>query len=172
VQLGIFAERAETNPSVAPGLFADASQEVILAIDELRELAHGIHPSELRDLGLARAVRSIALRSALPIQVVELPDVRLDPITEAAAYFLVLEALANARKHAHAGAVTVRAVEQGGVLQIEIADDGIGGAQARPGSGLEGLLDRVEAVGGTLRIDSPAGEGTRILASIPAAPVS
>jgi signal transduction histidine kinase len=168
VQLGIFAERVQDNPGVAPGLLNDASQEVILAIDELRELAHGIHPSELRDLGLARAVRSIAMRSTLPIQLVELPDERLDPIAEAAAYFLVSEALANARKHAHAHAVRVRARARGGMLQVEIADDGVGGAHPTPGSGLEGLRDRVEAVGGTLRIDSPAGHGTRIRASIPA----
>jgi signal transduction histidine kinase len=170
VQLGIFAERAQTTPSVAPGLFNDASQEIILAIDELRELAHGIHPSELRDLGLARAVQSAALRSRLPIQVVDLPDERLDPIAEAAAYFLVSEALANARKHAQANTVTVGVVARNGVLTVEIADDGIGGASPRPGSGLEGLRDRVEAVGGTLRIDSPIGAGTRLLASIPATP--
>jgi signal transduction histidine kinase len=170
VQLGIFAERVEDDPRVAAGLFHDASQEVILAIDELRELAHGIHPSELRDLGLGRAVQSIALRSRLPIQLVELPDARLDPTTEAAAYFLVSEALANARKHAHADAVTLRAAARNGVLEVEIADDGVGGAHPKPGSGLEGLRDRVEAVGGTLRIDSPAGEGTRILASIPTPP--
>ncbi|HEX5621448.1 MAG TPA: MASE1 domain-containing protein [Solirubrobacteraceae bacterium] len=172
VQLGVFAERVRENPSVAPGLLDDASQEVILAIDELRELAHGIHPSELRDLGLARAVRSVAMRSTLPIHAVDLPDVRLDPVAEAAAYFLVLEALANARKHAHARAVTVRAATRGGILQVEIADDGIGGAHPNPGSGLEGLRDRVEAVGGTLRIDSPVGGGTRVLATIPATPLA
>jgi signal transduction histidine kinase len=170
VQLGIFAERVDTDPSVARGLFDDASQEIILAIDELRELAHGIHPSELRDLGLTRAVQSIALRSRLPIQVVELPAARLDPIAEAAAYFLVSEALANARKHAQASVVTVRAATRDGVLEVEIADDGVGGALPRPGSGLEGLRDRVEAVGGTLRIDSPADQGTRICAAIPAVP--
>jgi signal transduction histidine kinase len=170
VQLGIFAERVEDDPRVASGLFNDASREVILAIDELRELAHGIHPSELRDLGLGRAVQSIALRSRLPVQLVELPDVRLDPTTEAAAYFLVSEALANARKHAHADRVTLRIAARDGILQVEIGDDGVGGAHAKPGSGLEGLRDRVEAVGGTLRIDSPAGHGTRVLASIPTAP--
>ena len=172
VQLSIFAERVETNPSVAVGLFKDAGQEVIVAIDELRELAHGIHPSELRDLGLARAVQSIALRSTLPVQVVALPDERLDPIAEAAAYFLIAEALTNARKHAQAGTVIVRAAARGGVLQVEIRDDGVGGARAARGSGLEGLRDRVEAVGGTLRIDSPAGKGTRLSASIPAAPAA
>jgi signal transduction histidine kinase len=160
----------QDNPSVAHGLLNDASQEVILAIEELRELAHGIHPSELRDLGLARAVRSIAMRSTLPIQAVELPDVPLDPTAEAAAYFVVSEALANTRKYAHAKAVTVRAAARNGVLQIEVVDDGAGGARPTPGSGLEGLSDRVEALGGTLRIDSPVGKGTRILASIPAAP--
>jgi signal transduction histidine kinase len=172
VQMGIFAERVEADPRVAAGLFNDASQEIILAIDELRELAHGIHPSELRDLGLARAVQSIALRSRLPIQVVELPDERVEPIAEAAAYFLVAEALANARKHAQAHAVTVRAAARDGVLLVEIGDDGVGGALPRTGSGLEGLRDRVEAVGGTLRIDSPVGDGTRIIASIPTAPAA
>jgi signal transduction histidine kinase len=172
VQLGIFAERAQTNPGVASGLLNDAAQEVIVAIDELRELAHGIHPSELRDLGLARAVHSIALRSTLPIQLVELPAERLDPIAEAAAYFLVAEALTNARKHARAQSVTVRAAAGEGMLQVEVGDDGIGGARATPGSGLEGLRDRVEAVGGTLRIESPPGKGTRLLAAIPAVPLS
>jgi signal transduction histidine kinase len=95
----------------------------------------------------------------------------VDPIAEAAAYFLISEALANARKYAQAEAVTVRVGTRDGVLEVEITDDGIGGAQPRPGSGLEGLCDRVEAVGGTLRIDSPVGEGTRLTASIPAAPL-
>jgi signal transduction histidine kinase len=170
VQLGIFADRAQTNPTIAPGLFNDAAQEMILAIEQLRELAHGIHPSELRDLGLARAVRSVALRSTLPIRFVELPEERLDATAEAAAYYLVLEALTNARKHARAKAVTVRAVVRGDHLRVEVTDDGVGGARQVPGSGLEGLRDRVEAIGGTLRIHSPAGAGTRIVASIPTTP--
>jgi signal transduction histidine kinase len=168
VQLGIFADRSRTNPSVAAAMFDDAGQEVLLAIDELRELAHGIHPSELTDLGLARAVHSVAMRSALPIRLLELPQQRLDPIAEAGAYFLVSEALTNSRKHAQPTAVWIRADVHGGALQVEVADDGIGGAHAAPGSGLEGLRDRVEALGGTMRIDSPVGHGTRIVASIPA----
>jgi signal transduction histidine kinase len=170
VQLGIFGDRAQANPSAAPDLFNDASHEVVLAIDELRDLAHGIHPSALRDLGLARALQSVALRSSLPIRLVELPDVRVDATAEAAAYFLVAEALTNSLKHASAEAVTVQAGVRRGVLHVEVDDDGIGGAREMAGSGLEGMRDRIEAVGGRLRIDSPTGRGTRILASIPVSP--
>jgi signal transduction histidine kinase len=170
VQLGVFAERVQANPSVAPGLFNDAAQEVMLAIDELRDLAHGIHPAELRDLGLARALQSIALRSMLPITIVEVPDVRVDPIAEAAAYFLVAEALTNTRKHARAEAITLRATVRGDVLRVAIEDDGAGGARTVPGLGLEGMRDRIEAVGGTLLIESPPGVGTQIVAEIPVSP--
>ena len=170
VQLGIFGERVQADPSVAAGLFDDASHEILLAIDELRDLAHGIHPSALRDLGLARALQSIALRSTLPIQLVELPDVRVDATAEAAAYFLVAEAITNSRKHAHAEAVTLRAGVRRGVLRVEVDDDGVGGARQLPGSGLEGMRDRIEALGGSLRIESPTGRGTRIVAAIPVSP--
>jgi signal transduction histidine kinase len=170
VQLGIFGERVQADPSVARGLFDDASHEVLLAIDELRDLAHGIHPSALRDLGLARALQSIALRSTLPIRVVELPEVRVDATAEAAVYFLVAEAVTNSRKHARAELVTVRAGVRDGVLLVEVDDDGVGGARQVPGSGLEGMRDRIEAVGGTLQIESPVGHGTRILAAIPVSP--
>jgi signal transduction histidine kinase len=93
----------------------------------------------------------------------------MPPEVEATIYFLVAEALTNARKHAQAHAVSVRATLRGGILHVEVGDDGIGGARATPGSGLEGLRDRVEAVGGTLRIDSPLRGGTLLTASIPAA---
>jgi signal transduction histidine kinase len=167
VQLGIYSERVHEDPRIAPGLFDDAAREVMLAIDDLRDLAHGIHPSELRDLGLARALQSIALRSTLPIRVVELPDVRVDDTAEAAAYFLVSEAVTNARKHARAETVTLRAARRDGCLHVEVGDDGVGGARPAPGSGLEGMRDRIEAVGGTVRIESPPGDGTRIVAEIP-----
>lgn len=170
VQLGLFAERARAYPQVSASLFDDAAHELSLAIDELRELAHGIHPSELRDLGLANAMRSIALRSTIPIRVVALPDRRLDAITEAAAYYVVAEAVTNSRKYAGADTVSVGAALQNDSLRVEVADDGIGGARLTRGSGLEGLRDRVEAIGGTLEIDSPVGAGTRIVATVPAAP--
>jgi signal transduction histidine kinase len=170
VQLRMYEDRAREYPDAAAGMFEDASHELTLAIDELRELAHGIHPSALTDRGLADALRAIALRSPLPIQLLEVPSSQLNATVEATAYFVVSEAIANARKYAGAATVQVRVGQSDGTLHIEVADDGRGGALARPGSGLEGLQDRVEAVGGTLKIVSPAGDGTRILATIPAAP--
>jgi signal transduction histidine kinase len=171
VQLGLYADRARAHPNVSADLFDDAAYELSLAIDELRDLAHGVHPSELRDLGLAKALHSIALRSTIPIRLVALPDTRLDATAEATAYYVVAEALTNARKHAGAASVSVRGEVSNGVLHVEVADDGVGDARPRRGSGLEGLRDRVEAIGGTLEIDSPAGEGTRIAAVLPAAPL-
>ena len=168
VQLGLFADRAREHPSVSADLFDDAAHELVLAIDELRVLARGIHPPELRDLGLPRALQAIALRSAIPIRLAALPDERLDATAEAAAYYVATEALANVRKHAQATEVTVRAEVRNGALCMEVADDGVGGARMTRGSGLEGLRDRVEAIGGTLEIDSPLGGGTRIAAAIPA----
>jgi signal transduction histidine kinase len=141
---------------------------VILAIDELRELAHGIHPAALTTYGLASAISGIAARSALPITLVELPSTRVDEAAEATAYYLFAEILANAQKHAHASSIRARATTTPRILHLEIADDGIGGATERPGGGLTGLRDRVEALGGTFTIDSPSGHGTRIAAAIPA----
>jgi signal transduction histidine kinase len=168
VKLRMNAERAESVNGSAGALLEDAADELSLAIDELRELAHGIHPSVLTDLGLANALRGIALRSTMPIRLVELPATRLDAIAEATAYFVVSEAITNARKHSGAELVSVRAAAARGVLRVEIADEGVGGARVAPGSGLEGMRDRVEAIGGTLEIDSPAGRGTRIAAELPA----
>ena len=170
VQLKMFAERVRESPSIAPGLLDDAGIELTLAIDELRELAHGIHPSALTQLGLAEVLRGLALRSAIPIRLLELPERRLDATAEATAYFVVAEAVTNARKHARPSAVSVRVAEARGVLRVEVADDGSGGAEIRPGSGLEGLRDRVEAIGGRLEVASERGRGTRVLARLPAKP--
>jgi signal transduction histidine kinase len=171
VQLGLFADRARAHPGVTADLFDDAAHDLVLAIEELRVLAHGIHPSELQDLGLARALQSIALRAtSMPIRLVALPHARVDAGAEAAAYYLVAEALANVQKHARSASAAVSAELSDGVLHVEVVDDGVGGARPRRGSGLEGLRDRIEAIGGRLEIDSPAGEGTRIVADIPAAP--
>ena len=168
VQLRLHEDRAREYPEAAAGMFDDASQELTLAIDELRELAHGIHPSALTDRGLAGVLRSMAMRSTMQIRLLELTDLRFDPSVEATAYYVASEAIANARKHAHADAVAVRVGVAHGKLRVEVADDGPGGAVATPGSGLEGLDDRVEAVGGTLEIDSPCGGGTRVVATMPA----
>jgi signal transduction histidine kinase len=163
------ADEAQQHPHRAPALFEEAGVEVSLAIDELRELAHGIHPAVLTDLGLATAIEVVAARSSVPIRLLELPSMRLDDTAEATAYFVFAEAVTNAQKYARASTIWVRATVVGGVLRIEVVDDGIGGAVQSPGSGLQGLSDRVEAVGGGLTIDSIAGHGTQIAAAIPVA---
>ncbi len=134
---------------------------------ELRELSRGIHPAILTDGGLAPALRALARRSAVPVRLdVRVPG-RLPERVEVAAYFTVSEALANVAKHAQASMVQVRAGLQGGALELLIQDDGIGEADPARGSGLIGLTDRVEALGGTIRISSQAGAGTRITVSLP-----
>jgi signal transduction histidine kinase len=166
--LGIAARRAREKPEEAPALFEEADAVLSEAIDELRAIAHGIHPAVLSDLGLARAIRSVASRSAVPVTLLDLPSARFDHIAEATAYYVVAEAIVNAQKYAHASFIAVSACGTPPDLRIEVLDDGIGGARESGGSGLQSLRDRVEAVGGTLRIDSAAGRGTLVAAAIPA----
>jgi signal transduction histidine kinase len=144
-----------------------AEEDLQLAIDELREIAHGTHPAMLTNLGLADAIESVAKRSAIPVTFVELPSRRLDDEAEAIAYYVFTEALANAQKYSHATSIRVRAVVTNSALRIEIHDDGIGGATEKAGSGLVGLRNRVEANGGTFSLQSTAAVGTRIAAVIP-----
>ena len=157
----------DADPAVAQSL-DQASAEAKAALSELRELARGIHPQILTSAGLNAAVESLAARSQTPVSVDIDPDARFEPAVEAVAYFVVSESLANVAKHADAATVEVRAAWQDGVLTVEVADDGRGGADAATGSGLRGLLDRVAAVEGTLDVKSPSGGGTRVVASIPA----
>jgi signal transduction histidine kinase len=168
VQLRDAAELAQRNPERAAVVIGEAEGELELAIDELRELARGIHPAVLVDLGLAEAVKSLALHSSIPVIVVELPPSRLDETTETIAYYIIAEAIANAQKYSRASSIEVRVSVAVGKLRIEVVDDGVGGAAERPGSGLEGLRDRAEAIGGTMELASRAGEGTRIAVAIPA----
>ena len=166
-KLATAREESRHNPDLAPGLFEDAETHLLIAIDELRDLAHGIHPTILTDLGLAEAIRSLTDGSPVPIRLLELPAGRLDSTAEATAYYVVAEALTNAQRHAHAKTITIRVIDFGGyVLRIEVGDDGVGGAQERLGSGLQ---DRVEAVGGKLRVASAPGHGTLVRADIPLA---
>jgi PAS domain S-box-containing protein len=156
----------EAEPDEVPGLLDAAMQELGTAIDELRELASGIHPAILTERGLVPALATLADRSAVPAHVeTDLPD-RLPGPVEAGVYYTVAEGLANAAKHARATRVdiAVRAVE--GMVRVEVSDDGVGGADG-DGSGLRGLRDRVEALGGTFRLESPASGGTRLAAEIP-----
>jgi signal transduction histidine kinase len=144
-----------------------AAEQLALALQELRELARGIHPAILTERGLGPALHSLAERSVIPATMESLLDGRLPPDVEATAYFVVSEALANAGKYSQATAVTVRTAAQDGELLIEVTDDGIGGADASRGSGLRGLADRVAAVDGSLEIVSPPGQGTRLRMSVP-----
>jgi signal transduction histidine kinase len=157
---------AETNG--AAELLGEAENELRRALDELRELARGIHPAILTDQGLGAAVRSLAERSTVPVAIV-VPDARLGKPVEAAAYFLVSESLANVVKYAHASSVRVNIIRRNGSAVIDIDDNGVGGADPACGSGLRGLSDRVQALDGTFRIESPAGGGTHIHAEIPCA---
>ena len=148
-------------------LLNSATDELTAALHELRELANGMHPPVLSERGLAEALRALALRAPVRVDLLELPDRRLPEGIEAAAYYVVSEALANVQKHAGAKRVSVRAALRGNVLSVEIADDGGGGAQVHAGTGLLGLIDRVEAIGGRIELESPHGGGTRLAAAIP-----
>jgi len=165
------AKRRIAMPEQAAALLDETESQLRLALEELRELAHGIHPAVLRDFGLARALRSLAGRSMVRVELLEVTSARLDDTAEATAYYLVAEAIANAQKHAEASRVRVRIVLHRRLVEVEVADDGVGGATATAGSGLEGLADRVEALGGVFELVSPEGGGTRIRASFPAATV-
>lgn len=143
-----------------------ASQELKDAIAELRTLAQGLHPAVLIRSGLAAAVESAVRRSPVPAELTEVPQQRFAPEVEAAAYYVVSEALANAGKHAKANSVRVAVCRSGDILRVEVADDGAGGADVT-GSGLTGLADRVAVAGGTLTVVSPKGAGTAITAELP-----
>jgi signal transduction histidine kinase len=144
-----------------------AAAQLRQALAELRELAAGIHPAILTEGGLAPAIRSLAEQAAVPVTLRALPDERLPEPVEAAAYFVVCEALANVAKHASARAATVSVQQLDGHLVTEVADDGIGGADVADGTGLRGLADRLAAVDGQLDVISPPGRGTRLVATIP-----
>jgi signal transduction histidine kinase len=163
------AERRITGDPSQPvtPVLSRAVGQLQLAVDELRELAHGLHPSILRQEGLAAALDSLAGTAPLPVTVVSTVRERLTPEAEAAAYFVACEALANVAKHAQASVATVTAMRRNGKLVVEIVDDGVGGADAVHGRGLGGIRDRVEAHGGTLRVVSPPGGGTTVVGVIP-----
>jgi signal transduction histidine kinase len=135
--------------------------------DELREISHGIHPAILSERGLGPALRTLARRSAVPVELDLRDERRLPEQVEVAAYYVVSEALTNAAKHAHASLVNVELEAHNAVVQLAIRDDGIGGADPGHGSGLVGLSDRIEALGGTLQVTSPTGNGTTLLIQIP-----
>ena len=148
-------------------LLSEAAEELVQALRELRELGRGIHPAVLTEEGLDAALQSLAERSPVPVEISAHAGAALPQQVEAAAYYVVSEALANVVKYADASTVKVTVERCEWSLRVEVADDGMGGAVARPGSGLEGLCDRVAALDGRLVVDSPPGQGTRVRAEIP-----
>ncbi|HET6867465.1 MAG TPA: PAS domain S-box protein, partial [Solirubrobacteraceae bacterium] len=142
-------------------------EELSLALGELRELAHGLHPAILTSGGLGVALQSLAGRAPVPVTVTGVPSERLPDEVEAAGYYVVAEALTNVAKYAEASAARVHLELRDATVIIEVADDGVGGADADAGTGLRGLADRVEALGGRLAVDSPPGGGTILRAAIP-----
>jgi PAS domain S-box-containing protein len=159
--------RIQTDPESSTALLEAASEELATALEELRELARGIHPAILTDRGLAPALEALAGRSPVAVSIHTVPDERLPPQVEAAAYYVVSESLANVVKYAGASRVDVAVACRDGWALVEVADDGAGGADPARGSGLLGLVDRVEALAGNLDVESPIGAGTRVRARIP-----
>jgi signal transduction histidine kinase len=145
----------------------ELSERLAAALADLRELARGIHPAILTDRGLAPAIGALAERGTIPIECDVRVERRLAPPVEAAAYFLVAEALTNVARYAHATEARVEVALEGDEVRVLVADDGVGGVDLEAGSGLRGLQDRLAAVGGSMSIDSPPGAGTRLHARIP-----
>jgi signal transduction histidine kinase len=142
-------------------------EELAAATTELRELARGIHPGVLSDRGLTAALGGLAERSPVPVEIVATPDERLPAPVESATYFVVAEALTNVARYAEAEGASVRVDRQDGVVEIEIRDDGVGGADLDAGTGLRGLEDRVAALEGSFEVRSRRGQGTTVEARIP-----
>jgi signal transduction histidine kinase len=169
LQLGLVDARLERDPAGARAVLESAREEARAALDELRELARGIHPAVLTDRGLGAALEALAARSAVPVELAALPQERLPPAVEAAAYFVVAESLTNVAKYARASHAQVRVERRDGAAYVEVRDDGAGGADLASGSGLRGLADRLAALDGRLRVDSPPGRGTLVRAEVPCA---
>jgi signal transduction histidine kinase len=168
--LRLVETRLHSSPDEAAALVAAARDDLTHALEELRELARGIHPVILTERGLRPALEMLARRAPFDVDV-QTPDERLPDAVEAVSYYIASEALANAAKYAQASQVDIRVEHGNGTVVVEVADDGVGGADPAAGSGLRGLVDRVEAVGGRLRITSPPGGGTTVAAEMPTSPV-
>jgi signal transduction histidine kinase len=167
VMLNLARRQVEPGTPTAE-LLDTAMAELTAGLAELRDLARGIHPALLTERGLDQALAALAARAPLPVAITAPLDERLPPALEAAAYFVVTEALTNVAKYASASAAEVHIHRENGEVVIDVADDGIGGADPAAGSGLAGLADRVTALGGRLDVVSPPGGGTRVRAELPA----
>jgi signal transduction histidine kinase len=167
--LGLAESKLRKDPASVGPVLRDAKEALAVALDELRELSQGIHPAILVERGLGPALDELSRRAALPCRLeLSLLGSIPEPVA-AAAYFVASEALTNAAKHSHAGEIVLSATRAGRDLVLTVSDDGIGGAGPGGGSGLRGLTDRVEALGGSLTVSSPPGRGTTLRAAIPCA---
>ena len=167
--VSLMALRRAANDVQAPTastFLGQGIEHLELGLAELRELAHGIHPSHLTEHGLAHAVQLLAKRAPLPVEV-DVPEDRLPQAVETALYFTIAEGLTNVAKYAEASGARVRVVVDDGVVTAEVTDDGRGGADPASGSGLRGLADRLEAIGGLLEVESPRGGGTVVRSRVP-----
>jgi signal transduction histidine kinase len=167
LDLRMAERRLETDPAGARQILLAAGTELEAALGELRELARGIHPAVLSDRGLDAALEALAHRASLPVELEAEIGERLPEAVELAAYFVVTEGLTNVAKYAQASQATVRALRRDGRVIIEVADDGVGGADPAAGSGLSGLADRIVALDGRLEVRSERGSGTVLRAEIP-----
>jgi signal transduction histidine kinase len=167
LNLRLARARLRDDPDAADRLLESTGNELDAAIEELRELARGIHPAVLTDRGLDPALEALARRAPLPVELASLPGERYPEAVELAAYYVVAEALTNVAKYADASHATVHVARDNGRVVVEVEDDGVGGADPERGTGLRGLADRLAVLEGRLEVDSPAGEGTTIVARIP-----
>ena len=165
--LGLAEAQLDGDVDGAAKLIAQAREEIQLAIQELRELARGIHPAVLSDHGLGVALEALASRAPVPVEISGVPPVRLVPEVERAAYYVCAEALTNVAKYARANTASVRLSVEDGHLLVEVQDDGVGGADPMTGTGLRGLHDRVDALDGRLEVRSPDGGGTTLSVELP-----
>src|SRR4051794_24595617 len=161
--------RVGEDPAAAEEMLAAGARDLQLALEELRELARGLHPAVLTDRGLGPALESLAARAPFPVEIGEVPPDRLGEAVEAGIYYVVAESLTNAAKHSGASGAWIALTEADGAAVVEIRDDGRGGADAAGGTGLRGLADRVEALGGRFELESPPGAGTTVRACLPLA---
>ena len=167
IDLTLIGATLEKDPPAARKTLTVAQDELQQGIDELRELARGIHPAVLTTRGLGPALQALVKRAPVPVEITELPEQRLASPVEAAAYYVVAEAITNVSKYARASHVTVSVRRSSECATVTVSDDGVGGADAAHGTGLRGLADRIEALEGQFYLDSPPERGTRISAEIP-----
>ena len=166
LQLSLLEQKLGDQPEIRAQLDG-ARREIALSLEELRDVARGIHPAVLTGHGLEVALESLAARAPLPVRLTVDVHRRLPERVEVAAFYVVSESLTNVARHAHATDASVAVANTAGGLLVEIVDDGVGGADTELGSGIRGLADRVEALGGRLRVWTPRGGGTRVRAEIP-----